>query len=369
MLPTALGPTNPAVTNAMQRSLFLLLALCGLVACGGGTPRPETARASEEEDDDEYVDEEPEEDDAEEDDDTIDPAAMRGLVVSLELGEPTAVPGTGVTMRPPAGAEPMPFAAGFLALRERVQVSVAVVEGDREVLDALRTGGDPNAPAPAAESEHEVAGQTGRLGRDEIRTSQGVLERQWLLVHDGTRGLGVIATYEQDRARGYRAPIRELLESVAWDRAAPLDASAALGIDIGPVEGLELSHRSTANLVLLEPGRPFPPRPGQVVLTVSPLPARIPEDRAMGLCPQLAARFLPAPDDEVSHEADLEGGALRGCERIAAAELPDGSRVIAYAALLFHEGTPILVSGTVEEAGLATWRPRFTSAAQSVRVR
>ncbi len=354
----------------MHRSILLLLALAGLVACGGGSPRTTTTAEREgDDDDDSYVDEEPEDDDDDGDDGPIDAAAMRGMLTSLELGDAVPVPGTGVTMRAPAGAQPMPFAAGFLALRERLQVSVAVVEGGPEVLDALRTGGDPSAPAPAAEADFEVSGQTGRLGRDEIQTSQGVLERQWLLVHDGTRGLGVIATYEQNRAQGYRRPVRQMLESVAWDRDAELDAAAALGVDVGPVEGLEMSHRSTANLVMLPPGAEFPPQPGQVVLTVSPLPARVPENRAMGICPQLAARFLPAPDDEVSHEADVEGGALRGCERIAAAGLPDGSRVAAYAAVLFHEGTPILVTASVAEASLATWAPRFTAAAQSVRVR
>ncbi|MCA9607439.1 MAG: hypothetical protein KC619_17655 [Myxococcales bacterium] len=357
----------------MHKSILpLLLALVGLVACGGGTSRPTTSeRAAADDDDDSIVDEDAEDDDDWDDDDDapIDAAAMRGMMASLEVGEPTEVPGTGVTMRAPANAQPMPFAAGFLALRERVQISVAVVEGEAEVLEALRTGGDPNAPQPAAEAPFEIAGQTGRLGRDEIRTQQGVLERQWLLAHDGTRGLGVIATYEGNRARGYRRPIRQMLESVAWDRAAELDASAALGLDVGPVEGLELSHRSTANLVLLTPNATFPPQPGQVVLTVSPLPARVPEDRAMGICPQLAARFLPAPEDDVTHEADVEGGSLQGCERVATAELPDGTRVAAYAAVLFHEGTPILVTGSVAEGDLTTWQPRFTAAAQSVRVR
>jgi len=263
----------------------------------------------------------------------------------------------------------MPFGAGFLALRERVQVSVAVVVGDEAVLETIRTGGDPNAPDPSAESEITIAGQSGRLGRDLVRTQAGVLERQWLLVHDGTRGLGIVATYEQDRAQSYRPTIRQSLADVAWDREQPLDAAAALGIDVGPVDGLELSARSTANVVLIEPGAEFPPAPGQVVLTVSPLPARVPEERAMGLCPQLAARFLPAPEEAVVHEGDLADGELNGCERVAVAELESGTRVVTYLALLFHEGTPMLVTGSVSEAEQETWRPRFTAAAQTVRIR
>ncbi len=350
---------------------FALAAL--LVACGGSTtPSATTADRSieDEEDEDFYADEEELEEVADAEASGrgfVDEALLRGVV--LTLGEAAEVPGTGVTMRPPSGAQPMPFGAGFLALRERVQVSVAVVMGDEAVLETIRTGGDENAPAPAEETEVTISGQTGRLGRDVVRTQAGVLERQWLLVHDGTRGLGIVATYEQERAQSYRPVIHQSLLDVVWDREAPLDAAAALGIDIGPVEGLELSSRSTANVVLIEPGADFPPEPGQVVLTVSPLPARIPEERAMGLCPQLAARFLPAPEDDVIHEGELTDGPLRGCERVATAELDSGERVITYIALLFHEGTPVLVTGSFAEDRQAIWRPRFTAAAQTVRIR
>ena len=357
-------------------SFFLLAALAGLlVACGGSSPRTTTSQAEldAEDEEDRIVDHEDEEDDEDDEDDeggVVDAAALRGMMGGLELGELTEVPGTGVSMRAPANAQPMPFGAGFLSLRERVQITVAVVEGGEEVLEAIRTGGDPRAPQPVAQEEHEVAGQAGRIGRDEVRTSQGVLERQWLLVHDGSRGLGIVATYEQDRADGYRGTIRQALSSVEWDREVELDPSAALGIDVGPVEGLEPSRRSTANLVFLVPGEPYPPEPSQVVLTVSPLPMRIPEERAMGICPRLAAQLLPAPDDDVSHEADVEGGELRGCERVASAELPDGSgRVAAYAAVLFHEGTPILVTASVPADQMDTWQPRFNGAARSVHIR
>ena len=354
-----------------QLKQLSLLSLAGLlIACGGSSAsRGQTAqRAQDEDDEDSYVDEEPEDDESG-GGGFVDEALLR-TGGALALGEATEVPGTGVTMRPPEGAQPMPFAAGFLALRQRVQVSVAVVMGDAAVLDTIRTGGDPNAPPPADESEITVSGQTGRLGRDLVRTSAGVLERQWLLVHDGTRGLGIVVTYEQDRAQVYRPVMRESLTHVTWDREAPLDAPLALGIEIGPVDGLEISPRSTANIVLIEPGGEFPPTPGQVVLTVSPLPARIPEDRAMGLCPQLAARFLPASEDDVQHEGELEGGTLSGCERVASAEVgDDGDRVMTYLALLFHEGTPILVTGSVSAADQERWQPRFTAAARTVRAR
>ena len=359
----------------MIRTLAPLLALLLLAACGGSSPPARAHHEDDEEDDDSYDGDDDDEDDEDDEEDEgddddggsfVDEALLRD-VGTLELGDAVTVAGTGVRVRPPAGAEPMPFGAGFLALRQRVQLTVVVAEGGASVLETIRTGGDPNAPEPVAQSEVEISGQPGRLGRDRIRTPQGTLERQWLLVHDGTRGMGVIVTYESGRARAYRRAVRESLADVQWDREADLDASVALGIAVGPVEGLEASHRSTANLVLLVPGEAFPPQPGQAVLTVSPLPVRIPEDRLQEICGQLAARFVPS--DAIEHEGAVEDGQLPGCERLATADVPDGGRVVTYAALLFHEGTPILVTATVDANELAVWRPRFASAARTVRVR
>lgn len=356
----------------MTRTLAMLLLLL-LVGCGGPSLRAvavgdDDEEEEEEDDEDSYIDEDIEDEDRERG--FVDAAILRGVGEVLELGDPVFVTGTGVTLRPPAGAHPMPFGAGFLALRQRIQLTVVVAEGGPAVLDTIRTGGDPNAPEPSAESEIEIAGQPGRLGRDVVRAQGGPLERQWLLVHDGTRGMGVIVTYEVARARGYRRVIRELLSGVTWDRGFALDAAAALGIDVGPVDGLEVSNRSTANLLMLVPGEAFPPERGQAVLTVSPLPLRVPEDQVSALCPRLAARFVPLSSESIEHEGEVEDGQLPGCERLGTAAVgDDGDRVVTYAALLFHEGTPILVTATVDASEIATWRPRFASAARTVRVR
>lgn len=353
-------------TFSSALSLLALLA----VACGGPARPVESAqRADDEEDEDGFVDEEPEEEDDRDDAGFVDSALMNSQPVPpLELGEPTEVPGTGVTLRPPEGSQPMPFGGGFLAPRQRVQLSVVVAEGGEDVLEAIRTGGAQDAPEPDTVEEVTIAGQNGRIGRDRVRSPAGVLERTWLLVHDGTRGLGVVATYEADRASQYRGPLRESLAGVRWERDATLDAEAALGIHVGPVEGLEPSHRSTANLVLLPPNAPFPPEAGHAVVSVSPLPMQVPADRIAEICPSLASRLLPVAADELQHEGAVEDGALPGCERLGTAQTREGQEVVTYAALLFHEGMPILLTASVDSAELSTWRPRFASAARSIRV-
>ncbi|HJL14099.1 MAG TPA: hypothetical protein RMH99_00515 [Sandaracinaceae bacterium LLY-WYZ-13_1] len=362
----------------MHRTLFASLTALSLLACGGSSTRSQTAdRADDAEDEDAIVDEASYE--AHEGDDEeeatgggfVDSAMLRGSgsVPPLTLGEPVPVPGTGVTVRPPEGARPMPFGAGFIAPRQRVQVSVVVAEGDEDLLESIRTGGNPDAPPPEHVEEITIDGVDARVGRDRVRTPGGVLERLWLLAHDGTRGMGVVATYEANRADAYRVPLRESLADVAWDRDATLDAAAALGIDVGPVEGLEASHRSTANLVLLEPESDFPPEPEQVVVTVSPLPMQIPPDQIERACQSIVARLVPVPASAVSHEGSVEDGEMTGCERLATAETREGLQVATYAALLFARGMPVLMTASVDAEQLETWRERFASAARSVRLR
>lgn len=352
--------------------LSLALSVFPLAACGSPARPTETAHDAvddeDDEDDDSYIDEEELEDEDDDDAGFVDSTLLQTAVEPMVLAEAQLVPGTGVTLRPPAGSRAMPFGAGFLAMRHRVQLSVVVAEGGPEIVEAMRTGGAPGAPEPEGVTEVEVSGATGRMGRDRMQSQAGALERYWLLVHDGERGMGVIATYEGSRAPMVRAGVQQVLESVTWDRDAELDAGAALGIEIGDVEGLERARRSTANLVMVEPDAPFPPEAGQPVITLSPLPMQVPEAQRTAACEQLIARFVPAAEDAIILDRSIEGeGALPGCERLATADAETGS-VLVYAALLFNGPLPIMVTASAEADAVDTWRPRFTAAARSVRI-
>jgi hypothetical protein len=364
----------------MPRSLALASILLALTFVGGslvgcGMPRiPDPdSRASTEGDEDDYVDEEEDDTDEDEedeeaggDDGVIDAAALRDELPPVELGEAVAVPGTGVTMRPPEGSQRIPFGAGFLAMRHRIQISVVVAEGSPSLLDAVRAQG--GAQAHGEPETVTISGQEGRIGRDRIRTQAGALERSWLLVHDGTRGLAVVATYEVTRAEQAWPAMREALTGVTWDRETPIDPAVALGIQVGDIEGLTLSRATTANVVLLGPGASFPPQPGQPVVTISPLPMQLASEQSARVCEQLVARLLPVPSSDIQLEGAIENGPLPGCERLATAEA-EGQRLATYAAIVFTSNTPILVTGTVDATQVRRWRPRFVSAARSIRPR
>lgn len=356
----------------MPRSLFSILLLSlSLAACGGAARRaPQTARADDEEDDS-YADdvEEDREADAEDEGDDedggfVDQAMLRGSSRPIELADATEIPGTGVSMRPPEGSQPMPFGAGFLSMQDRIQISVVVAVGPEELLDAVRSGGEQQGSI----EEVGISGQQGRLGRDRLETQAGELERTWLMVHDGHRGLAVVATYEAARARRIRPAMHDSLASVTWDRNVELDAARALGIEVASVDGFTPSRSTTANVVLLGRGATFPPEPGQPVVTISPLPMQLPPDQVSSVCEQLVARLLPVPTSAIEHEGAIDDGPLPGCERLATAE-SEGHRLATYAALVFANNTPILVTGTVDAGDVARYRSRFSSAARAVRPR
>ncbi|MGE0789251.1 MAG: hypothetical protein AB7S26_26490 [Sandaracinaceae bacterium] len=346
----------------------LILALAG---CGGGTTasRPTAAQLAAEDEEDRITDEE---DDADGDDDDgfVDTAMLREQETEpLTLGEPTVLPGTGVTLRPPDGADRIPFGSGFVAMRQRIQVSVAVAVGAPSLIEAVRYAGGQSAPEPEEVEEIRIGGVEARLGRDVVRAESARLERVWLLAHDGHRGLGIVATYEASRGRGYRDVLREALRTVQWDREAELDASAALGITLDPVPGLALSRRTNANLVMVQPNGEFPPQAGEPVITVSPLPLQVPPDQADAACPRIVAQLVPVPSSDIELEGEIDDGQMSGCERLATAPTSEGPRVVTYVAVLFHQGVPFLLSGSADASQLTTWRPRFVAAARSLHPR
>lgn len=350
----------------MPRSLFSTLAfLAALLAVGCGVPRNASTYADNDGDDeDSYIDEEESGADDEENSSFVDEAMLRQSGAPLTLGEPTEVPGTGVTMRPPEDAQPLPFGAGFLSMEHRVQISVVVAAGPAEMLDQVR--GEPSQRRAEGEVEEvEIGGQTGRMGRDRISSPQAELERGWLLAHDGTRGLAVVATYEAGRAARVWPVLREALAGVEWDRDQELDPARALGIQVARIEGLTPSNTTTANVVLLGRGVSFPPDPGEAVVSIAPLPMQLPPGQGPAVCDQIIARLMPVPTAAIAHEGAIDNGPLPGCERLATAQA-EGLEVATYAALVFTEHTPILVTGSVDAAQMASWRERFSAAARAI---
>jgi hypothetical protein len=161
-------------------SIVLALALAG---CGGAPRTAQSADDDEDEDEeDEEIDDDEEEEDEEDDEDGegfVDSAMLRQANEPIELGDPVALVGTGVTMR---AAELTPCCSDRAC-------RCAIAPRSRS-----SSGRDPRASTRCARrrSEHARSRRTPRTSRwlvsgcrSRSPPARRRRARAWLLVHDG----------------------------------------------------------------------------------------------------------------------------------------------------------------------------------------
>lgn len=280
------------------------------------------------------------------------------------------VPGTGVTLRAPRGSEPAPVGAGFIHARRRIQIVVAVAQGDDEVLEGV----EASLGAGAEEVEHEditVQGRTARLIVDRQETPDVELERVWLLAREGNRVMAIIGAYVADRSERLRPLVRASLLSAEWDPAAALDPEAAAGYRLTPPEGLVAEPQVVSTLSYTEPGHTASPQSGHPALLVVPVPLALPADRRGALCHQILTQAGPVSEDTMVRQASIEGDDVSGCEVYGTQELTvsgEGglTEIATYAALVFIGEASFMVAGFSDARQRETWEPRFSAAARTV---
>ena len=359
----------------MKRSLILLTALAlatvGLSACGGSsapTTPTDSARAraersaGDEDDEGERRDDDEEEDEEDEGGD------------EFPLDTAQALPGTGVSMRPPRGSEAMELGSGFLHQRRRIQIIVAVTEGDDELLTRFREGLAANAEEVDTE-EVAIGGHTAQLTIDRQDQDGLEIERAWVFVRQGQRALAIMGAYQAERAERVRGLVRASVLSASWDPSALLDPESALGYRVAPIEGLSIDRSTSQALTYTMPGHIADPGSGEPALYVLPLPVDIPMAQRDELCQPILAQVGPVPEDRATSHGEIETDTLEGCELIGTQTPPEGAtdasggtpRTLAtYAALVYHADATLLVAGVVDASQSDPWIERFRAAARTV---
>jgi hypothetical protein len=300
-------------------------------------------------------------------DDTSDTGAGSG---ELPLDPRADVPGTGVTLRAPRGSEPAPVGAGFIHARRRIQIVVAVAQGDDQVLEGVQA----SLAAGAEEVEHEditVQGRAARLIVDRQETPDVELERVWLLAREGHRVMAIIGAYVADRSERLRPLVRASLLSAEWDPASTLDPEAAAGYRLTPPEGLAAEPQVVSTLSYTEPGQTASPQSGHPALLVVPVPLALPAERRTSLCHQILTQAGPVSEDTMVRQASIEGDDVSGCEVYGTQELTvsgEGglTEIATYAALVFVGDASFMVAGFSDARQRETWEPRFSAAARTV---
>jgi hypothetical protein len=289
----------------------------------------------------------------------------------LPLDPPTPVPGTGVTVSPPRGSRALPVGAGFVHARRRIQMVVAVAQGDEGVLHGVEASLGADADV-IAEEDVQLGGRTAHLVVDSQMAGEIELERQWILVREGDRAMAIVGAYLADRSERLRPLVRAALMSAQWDTTVALDPERAVGFRLGaPPEGLVAERQVVSTLTYAMPGTAPTPASGNPALLVVPIPMQIPAAQRATACEQILLQAGPVEEDSVTSRATIAGDDLEGCEVFGTQELeepaPGGpSEIATYAAILFVGDASFMVAGFVDAHQRDVWGPRFSAAARTV---
>lgn len=289
----------------------------------------------------------------------------------LPLDEPTLVPGTGVTVRPPRGSQPLPVGAGFMHARRRIQMVVAVAQGDEGVLHSV----EASLGADADELSHEdvtLGGRSARLVVDSQMAGDIELERQWVLVREGDRAMAIVAAYLADRSERLRPLVRAALMSTEWDTTVALDPERAVGFRLtAPPTGLVVESQVVSTLTYAMPGTAPTPASGNPALLVVPIPMQIPAAQRAQVCEQVLLQAGPVSADSVTSRNAIDEDGIVGCEVFGTQELEDPAEggpteIATFASILFIGDASFMVAGFVDARQRDTWAPRFSAAARTV---
>jgi hypothetical protein len=289
----------------------------------------------------------------------------------LPLDPPTVVPGTGVTVSPPRGSRPLPVGAGFVHARRRIQLVVAVAQGDEGVLHGVEASLGADADV-IAEEDVQIGTRTAHLVVDSQMAGEIELERQWILVRDGDRAMAIVGAYLADRSERLRPLVRAALMSAEWDTTQALDPERAVGFRLAsPPEGLEAEHQVVSTLTYAMPGTAPTPASGNPALLVVPIPMQIPAVQRASACEQILLQAGPVEEDSVTSRATIATDDAEGCEVFGTQELEapvagGPTEIATYAAIVFVGDASFMVAGFVDAHQRETWAPRFSAAARTV---
>ncbi len=287
--------------------------------------------------------------------------------VEHELGSRQSVPGTGISLRPPSGSQQPPVGTGFVDPQRRIQLAVELVEGsadlrqsfEHSLLDGVHVDGHDAVT---------VHGLHGTLGRGHRQAGSVDVAMRWLLVEHGQRKIAIIGAWPRHDDE-YAPLIEASLKSTQWDPSASIDPEAAIGVHIGPVEGLELDKSGTGNLAMKPAGQTAPPQPGDPSLVVMPLPLMVPEARRASVCSQLLQRATPVHDLDTDHIAPVEGGTMAACDATGTAHTPapNARDFATYSAIAMGDTGTFLVIGLAPSDASDAWITRFRAGVRSIR--
>jgi hypothetical protein len=295
-------------------------------------------------------------------------AVLLALPHSPAAFQPTRVPGSSVTLEPPAGFTASSRFAGFERADAQASIMVTEVPGPF----AGVTGG-MNARGLAtrgmtliSSTRREVDGKQGLL----LQVSQaanGVEFLKWMLaVGDAKQTTMIVATFPRAAEADLSDSMRQAVLSIRWAQRSSPDPFEGLPFRITPSTSLKIAGRMNNLLVLSESGSMQPQGPNAALFIVgsSVSPVRI--DDLATYAETRAKQTKQMNDIRVSRQASVTIAGTVAHELIAeGTDTSTGRAVTLYQVLLPEGGGYVLMQGLVASPRATAMIPEFRRAAQS----
>jgi hypothetical protein len=187
------------------------------------------------------------------------------LFASIALAERYRVPGTHVTIKPPAGFSPAEQFPGFYRADIGASIMVTELPGPLgEVGKGMTKEGLAARGMILLESQTvQVEGREAFLLKVKQQAA-GVEFLKWFLAAGDERGTTlVVGTFPSSAAKSLSEPVRLAVLSAAWDRQAQVDVFEGLLYRLEPSPNLKIANRVNNMIMLNETGSPGPLGPGE----------------------------------------------------------------------------------------------------------
>jgi len=292
------------------------------------------------------------------------------LVPGAAAGERHRVPGTHVTIEPPAGFTPAAQFPGFLRADIGASVMVTELPGPvAEVREGMTKEGLAARGMVLLESQAvQVGGREGLLLH--IRQEASGLEyRKWFLVAGDEGGTTlVVGTFPGKEAASLSAPVRQAVLSAAWDRQAKVDPFEGLLFRLEPTPKLKIANRMNNMVIFNEEGSLSPLGPGEPFYIAGNAVAKtdIPDLPAFSRTRALQAANISLLRDAKGRSIRIDG--LDAYELLAeATHRGSGIPIQFYQVIAPTDGTYFILQGFVETGRAAEFLAEFRHITETFR--
>ncbi|HVG11315.1 MAG TPA: hypothetical protein VNM67_26685 [Thermoanaerobaculia bacterium] len=186
------------------------------------------------------------------------------------VADPVRVPGTGVSLQPPAGFELAGDYPGFQSAEQQASIMVTQMPAPvAEIRKAMNKETLATRGITLLSSKEETVGGREALLLHVAQSAAGTDYLKWMLVTgDPKETVMIVGTFLKSAGEEVGAAIRTALLSASLAAAAPSDPFEGLRFRIMPTQGLKIAGRVSNMLLLNESGSPGTLEPGEPVYVI-----------------------------------------------------------------------------------------------------